>query len=605
MNKTDKKRKPHNTFRGKLILGITSLTVFLVLAVALISYQLADRKIEEMAVLQSSSNLTLAESSLDAFYKEIENWSTDLLQDPTVRTVAENPETPTPVIHNLLYMKVLNSTSRALGNSLSFPTLGLYLANGERCLVSGGSDFPFSSFDECLRYLDLTGEDADSYQPAFLTLCPVSDPQSGTLQRRLIFVRFLYERFTMRKLGILAAEIDNASVFEQIGYLSDRSLLIFEDGTVAAAKDAGRIGTAYDNVPLLKRLAVAPKKAETLTSESGLTGDAQVLSCCPVFGDSCYLIAPFDYYLAMNRMDISGYLQSVLILILVSLLAAVLFAVLLSNRLSSQIQRLTTFVKHIYSGQFGERYQPDGTDEIAYLGEKINDMLDRIETSAKEREIDLKKQQIMELKLMQSQINPHLLYNTLDSVLWAIQNGNTENATELIASLSGFFRIALSRGVERIPLEKEVKLIETYVTIQRLARGQNVTLIKEIPEELLGHSIIKLTLQPLVENAYLHGFSGYRDDGTIRISARAEGNILFIEVQDNGIGMLPEEVETVNSGLKANTIADGSRSVGLYNVNRRIIHEYGREYGLSLESEVSDHTTVIVKLPYCPDKPEE
>jgi len=509
------------------------------------------------------------------------------------------------VVHSLLYMRVLNSTTGALQLGIDFPTLGLYMANGERCLVSKGSDFPFSTYEECLRFLDPGNEKAGSYQPTFFTLCPVSDSQSGTYHERLIFVRFIYERFTMGKLGVLVAEVSNDSVLEQIRYASDGSVLVFPDCTIAAAKEPERIGTCYDNAPLLESISSKPVRSQTLTSGSGLTGDAQVLSYCPVFRNACYLIAPFDYYSSMSSVDITGYLRSVLILVFASLLVAVLFAVLLSVPLSASIQRLTAFVKRIYSGQFSDRYEPKGNDEIAYLGEKINDMLDRIESSAKDREIDLKKQQLMELRLMQSQINPHLLYNTLDSVLWAIQNNNTENATELIASLSGFFRIALSRGVERIPLEKEVQLIETYVNIQRLARGQNVTLVRDIPEEFLNYSIIKLTLQPLVENAYLHGFAGYRDDGTIRIRALRDGEYLIIQVEDNGIGMLPEEIETVNSCLQANTISDGSHSVGLYNVNRRIIHEYGREYGLHLESEVSDHTTVTVKLPCRSETPEE
>ncbi|MDO4487745.1 MAG: histidine kinase [Eubacteriales bacterium] len=590
--------KPYVPFQRKLILGIASLTVFLVIAVAVISYQLASRKIEEAAALQSESNITFVQSTLNTLYDEIENWTTEVLQSPSIRSAAEYTDSPGPVVHNLIFLRLMNMTSKALENGLRFPTVGLYLMNGDVSEIGTTSSFPFSSYDDCLAYFSLSEAASTKYIPAFFSICSIKDTQSDKPLNRLVYVRFLYEQVTMKKLGVFVVEIENDAIFEKIGYISNRCVVISEDGTILVSSNPRELGATYSNKNLLDYIVSQSRMSGTITNNESLTGDTKILSYCSVFGNSGYLIAPFDYYSEMNRLDVEDYLKSLLVFILISVVTAIFFTIILSGRLSASIQQLTAFVKHVYSGQFNERYTASGNDEIAYLGEKINDMLDKIETASREREIDLKNQQIMELRLMQSQINPHLLYNTLDSVLWAIQNDNTENATELIGSLSGFFRLALSRGVERIPLQKEIRLVETYINIQRLARNQNVTLIKTIQDDLLDYSIIKLTLQPLVENAYLHGFAGYRDDGTITINASHDETCLTITVTDNGIGMMPDEVEAVNAYLQANSLSDNSHSVGLFNVNRRIIHEYGREYGLSIVSEVSEYTTVTVKLPY-------
>ena len=589
-SKRSGKRKLLDSYRSKLVLTIASLAVFLVLAVSLISFQLANRKIEEMARLQSSSNISYAESALDSYYKEMESLTTRLLRVPLLQELAASPASADAGMHNFLYSQLMNTFSQADKGGNLFSAVGLYLANGDSYLISSRTGFEFSSYGE------LAAE--EGYDLPFFRIVTVLDERTGEAYKALAYIRYLYERSTMKKLGVMVAEISNDAIFDRIGYVSDGCVIVSPEGAVMAARDPELIGTEFENEKLMELLRSSNNKAGTVSKESGLTGPSRVISYCTVFGNAGYLAAPFDYYSGMNQVDINGYLQSVFLMVILALAVTVILAVILSGKLSASVQSLTAFVKQSYAGSSGERFVPEGRDEIAYLGEKINDMLDRIEGSAREREIDLKNQQIMELRLMQSQINPHLLYNTLDSVLWAIQNGNTENATELIASLSGFFRIALSRGVERIPLEKEIQLIENYVNIQRLARGQNVTLIKEIPDELLCHSVIKLTLQPLIENAYLHGFSGYRDDGTVILRASYGEGRLKIEVEDNGIGMLPEEVTEVNSYLEANLPSERSASVGLYNVNRRIVHEYGKEYGVRVRSEISEYTVVTVTLPY-------
>lgn len=576
----------------------------MVVLVAFVSFQIANRKILEMARLQSENNVQYAVSSIDDYYSQIERWTTNILRIPTLQDVASKETLPESALHNYSLMLLINTLSQAEEGGIVFPLAGLYLRNGDNYLVGSNREYPFQNYQECIQYFECSGANFNtSYTPGSFYICDISNTISQTVEKRLVYLRFLYERSTMKKLGILVVEISNDKLLGLYDYISRDSIIMDHKGIVLSSQDTGHIGHLYGNTPIRDYLQTKKSDFGTVSLENEKDWRNPIIfSYRLVLGNNAYLVAPFDYYSSLNETEVYGFIRSVLILVLVSSLIAIVFSSFIAGRLSASVQDLTGFVKQVYNGNSGERYTPRTRDEVAYLGEKINDMLDRIEKAAKDRELDLRNQQIMELRLMQSQINPHLLYNTLDSVLWAIQNDNMENATELIASLSGFFRLALSRGVERITLERELQLIETYVNIQRLARNQNVTLIKTIPEELLDHSIIKLTLQPLVENAYLHGFAGYRDDGTLTIRAVHDDKTLILTVEDNGIGMLNEEVEQINKNLRTNSLPQKTHSVGIYNVNRRIMHEYGNEYGVTIQSSVSEYTIVTVTIPYISTK---
>ena len=596
-----------SSFRGKLVISITALSVLMVLIVAFVSIQIANSKIIQMARLQSENNAQNAASAIDTYYEKTDQCAVRILQLPDLQEVASEPSPPDLVHHNVLLMKFLNAIALAGENGISPEITGLYLKNGDQYLLNNHNHFEFNSYRECIDYLNTERVNLyDGYTPRFFRLCRVYDNTTGQAKNSLVFFRFLYERTTMKKIGILAIAIDNDSLCESFSYVSKNCLIMDRNGIILAGPANSRIGERYENQELILLAQKRIGTGDTVSDHHrGTYLQPEIISFYSVLGNQAFLVAPFDYYSGISKLEVFSYIKWSLLVVIVSCLVAAVSSWLLSSRLSSSLQKLTDFVKQTHAGNTGERFEPVGNDEIAYLGEKINDMLDHLEKAASERELDLKKQQLMELRLMQSQINPHLLYNTLDSVLWAIQNDNKENATELIASLSRFFRIALSRGVEKIPLRKELELIENYMQIQKLARGQMVTLVKEIPESLLSYPVIKLTLQPLIENSYLHGFSGYRDDGTIRIHAELAGHVITLSVKDNGIGMLPEEVNALNERLLQNTISEKVHSVGIYNVNRRIRHEYGDDYGVTVRSEVSEYTEVTVKMPFQPELTEE
>lgn len=299
-----------------------------------------------------------------------------------------------------------------------------------------------------------------------------------------------------------------------------------------------------------------------------------------------------------------NYFRSIVMMTLGAIVIAIIIGISISGGLLRSMNNLVEFAKKVESGDIACRYQPDSNDEIAYLGKHINHMLDEVSKANQQREDELKAKQRMEVQLLQQQINPHLLYNTLDSLLWYLQEDQNDQASALTKSLSEFFKLSLSKGNEWITLERELRLIRHYLEIQHTAQYQNIQLICDVEESLYSYPIMKLLLQPIVENAVLHGVAGYRDDGTIHIEALRQDNVLEISVTDNGIGIQQEALEEIRAMLRADRKEQRQHSFGLYNINQRIVQTCGPDYGLSIESEISEYTTVRIRLPYSRDQEE-
>ena len=208
----------------------------------------------------------------------------------------------------------------------------------------------------------------------------------------------------------------------------------------------------------------------------------------------------------------------------------------------------------------------------------------------------------LEIRLIQSQLKPHLLYNTLESAAWAIRNKDNAKAEALVYALSNFFRYILSKGSEWITVGEEIEILNNYINIQNLSREKRFELHVKIPRKLLSYKIPRMTLQPILENSILHGFFGYCDDGvvTIRTKISPANDTLAIIVRDNGIGIEDDMLEELNKAVNAKTTEEGQLHFGMYSINRRIQNLYGKEYGLTIKSRITEFTEVNITLPYKP-----
>lgn len=266
----------------------------------------------------------------------------------------------------------------------------------------------------------------------------------------------------------------------------------------------------------------------------------------------------------------------------------------ISGKVSKPIVSLDNMIKEIDRGNYKVKSNIKGFYEVEHLGNSIEDMAVKIEKLMEDIEKEHEQKMISEFETLQSQINPHFLYNTLEVIVWMIENEKPKDASKTVVALSKFFRISLSKGKSIISVENEIEHVRNYLMIQSFRYKDRFVFNINMSEDSKKLSTIKLILQPIVENAIYHGLE-YLDDGEIYISSYIEDENLYFSVEDNGLGMTEDVIENLKNGKVSNK-SMGS-GIGIKNIDERIKIFFGKQYGLEIYSELDEGTKVLIKLP--------
>ena len=283
----------------------------------------------------------------------------------------------------------------------------------------------------------------------------------------------------------------------------------------------------------------------------------------------------------------------------------IILNVLLSKKLTDPIQKLKTSVGVLddENGLDGLDIYVGGTYETRELGQAVQRMVDRMRKLTDDMVKEHEAKQKSELNALQAQINPHFLYNTLDIIVWMIENGQREDAVRVVTALARFFRISLSKGRNIIPVKDELEHVRNYLLIQGMRYRNKFQYTIQATPEAQEMSTIKLVVQPIVENAIYHSMDFMDGDGLIEIRAGVAEGRLTITVADNGLGMTPDVVERLlTTGPESNRPGSTKKGsgIGLKNVQERIRLYFGPEYGVTIDSEPDEGTTVTLHLPAVP-----
>lgn len=298
------------------------------------------------------------------------------------------------------------------------------------------------------------------------------------------------------------------------------------------------------------------------------------------------------------NMGLYGTRLFVVMLMALSVLAVILLNQLVSARIAKPLRKLNDSVKEWEAGNLNPDIYVGGSLEVEHLGRTLRSTVDQIRQLMNDILYEQEEKRKSELDALQSQINPHFLYNTLDSIVWMIEGERYEEAVFMVTQLASLFRISLSRGKTIISLEDEIKHARNYMNIQKIRYKNSFTVEFEVDEDTLNCCTVKLVVQPILENAIYYGMEGMVDEGEIKVRAYREDTDVYIEVRDNGLGMPQDTVKlllTDNSRVRSR----GS-GVGLTNVHSRIQLRFGKEYGLKIESQPDEGTMVQIHLPYIP-----
>jgi two-component system, sensor histidine kinase YesM len=269
----------------------------------------------------------------------------------------------------------------------------------------------------------------------------------------------------------------------------------------------------------------------------------------------------------------------------------------LSNTIRTPIARLERFAGAIAEGDLQARVEKPEVTELRGLAESLNVMAGKLQRLIDENRREQENLKRSELRTLQAQIAPHFLYNTLDAIVWLAEAQRTDEVIHITRALSDFFRISLSQGRDWIPLCDEIKHLQGYLTIQKIRYRDILDYEIDIPHEFYNDQILKLLLQPLVENAIYHGIKHRRGRGFIRVAGRERDGKLLLSVADNGAGMTAQRLRQVRESLGSDEPVEGeSGCYGLFNVNKRIQLYYNQPDGVKIQSDDSG-TTVSFCVP--------
>ncbi|MNJ41794.1 Sensor histidine kinase YpdA [compost metagenome] len=302
----------------------------------------------------------------------------------------------------------------------------------------------------------------------------------------------------------------------------------------------------------------------------------------------------------------------------ISLVLALGLSLLLSLKLTEPVKNLGQQMKKLEIGNFDVRVDITGVNEIGRLARTFNLMAGKIKQLVNQLVLEQEQKRVSELKALQAQIQPHFLYNTLDSIIWMAEMDKSAEVVTMTSALSKLLRSSISSGEELVSIRAELEHVQSYLTIQMIRYRDKFTYTLDVEPAIIDCKTIKLVLQPLVENAIYHGIRNKVEAGHITVHGRRTAGGIELGVSDDGLGMTPEQKERLIAALSQSGYSNSSlleltpdrykwteeeahgRSsggVGLYNVNHRVQLHFGRKYGVTVTSELEEGTTVLLRIP--------
>jgi two-component system sensor histidine kinase YesM len=299
--------------------------------------------------------------------------------------------------------------------------------------------------------------------------------------------------------------------------------------------------------------------------------------------------------LSQIMAQVSSFRYYSLIIAGLTVLVALALSIILTSGIARPVIELRALMKEAEEGNLAVRFEGRQEDEIGYLGKSFNTMLEEVQKLLGLVYHEQQSKREAELKILHEQIKPHFLYNTLDTIQWMAQEHGARDIVEVVAALTSLFRIGLSRGREMIRLAEELEHVRSYLVIQKARYEDKFDFSLASDEEVLSSMVLKLTLQPLVENAIYHGIKERRGHGSIRVEAGKQDGMLVMRVSDDGVGMCPAKLQEVRELLKTSPPpGSGLAGYGIHNVQERIQLSFGARYGLRFESSQAGTTVEVL-----------
>lgn len=335
----------------------------------------------------------------------------------------------------------------------------------------------------------------------------------------------------------------------------------------------------------------------------GASGDGFLAVTCPVGSTGLYLTQTISNKAVSAQQKGLADFQVVVFCSSIAVMGLIVLF-MLNRMISHPINELNARMDAISQGDFSPDPSIEWNNELGEIGRGINNLAKNVNSLMERRVSDEKARQALEYEVLLNQVNPHFLYNSLNSIKWMATIQHAPGIAEMTGCLARLLKTVSKGKHSLIPLSEEISLLDDYFVIQKYRYGGAITMEKDISPDTLGAYLPRFTLQPLLENAVFHGIEPKGGVGTIRLSSHRQGDDLIITLWDSGIGINQEQISALLSDSSEKS-SGMFKEIGVSNIHNRIQSEFGEQYGLSFESEVGSFTCVTVHLPYTEQKNQE
>ena len=598
---------PH-TIQGTILMAFTIVSFFLLMILGLVLYQLFARRMRTSSVESTEQIVQQSVVNLEDYLANMRR-----ISDAVYYNVIKNADLGTDSIDremDLIYEAHLdNLVSMAL-----FTADGQLISASPIATTKENLDVTTQSwFTEALRKTDNLHFSTPHVENLFL------DPAYRyrwviSLSRAVE----IYENGTPT-MGVLLVDMNYSTIermMERINQDSSGQYIYLTDSSGSIIYHPKQMQINYG---ILKENNISEAHYQDgLHTESYQNARRQVfMNSVSYTGWKMIAVIPASAY----GVDAASLRFLVIMLVSVALLIMLFVNQIVSRQISLPLNRLNRSIQRMEDGDVvPEDIYVGGSEEVEHLGRTLRSSMRRISQLMADIVVEQEEKRKSEMDALQSQINPHFLYNTLDSIVWMIEGEHNKDAVFMVTQLASLFRISLSRGKNIIPIGQELRHAENYMNIQKVRYKNNFSVVFDMDERIRNYLTVKLIIQPILENAIYYGVGDMdpEDGGEIHIHAwmlpevdseagkSASAGDIYIEVRDNGYGMPPEVCENLlkdDEEARKRVPKHGS-GVGLVNVHKRIRLRFGTQYGLHVVSEPDEGTTVTIHLPAIPDTPE-
>lgn len=576
--------------RSKLVLVLYIQILIPLILVGFFSYKNSEEILKVKSTAYFRDILSMIQLRLDDYINNITVISQDLLYEQKIYDALRNRSASEERLSKFEYVSVVESHLKMVVISRTEIRSICIVGNDGTNYYADDNSSNISS-RENMPYEDILKKARENNGKPFWYIVA-----ENRKVRDIYLARLINDRDSFEELGLLVIQVrkgflDNVyqgltGNLENIAILSDKNDMI-------ASRDENDAYISSD--PMITGLT--GEKDEIVDGKAGT-----FISYITLKNPSWKVVA----YITLDELYKDAYVlrRNIIMLSIVSVILLSVLSAFIAVDFVNPINRLVKGMKMVQNGESNVFVKDDRGDELGFLNKTFNEMSGEIHHLVNWVYREQLTRKEAELKALQSQINPHFLFNTLETINWMAQLNNVPEISNTVSDLSDLMEASIGRDDRLISVEQEFTYADKYISLVKKRFNDRIDLVKNVQDDVLEMKIPRLLIQPLIENAVYHGLERNRGRGVINLNAYKQNNIVYIEVIDNGSGMDKEDLENLNERLSMDNDAyfkklgeKKNRSIGIENVNRRIKLFYGESYGLRMESELGRYTRAVVTIP--------